>query len=175
MFMKSKTFVIAFELLAFLFFSMVALPSCSKDDDENPAYVGTWAVDAAGGVFAPKFKAATVVAMDYREVMELSKDAFTITSETGSSDINSWTPVLGVKGSLSVAGDVLTMTDKKYGIANTNLVLTYTDIPAEEQTVSKIKWSVAGNKLTIISDDNGDNDFNDVEDGDDTLIIYTKI
>ena len=52
--------------------------------------------------------------------------------------------------------------------------LIYTDVATKDQKAMKSKWSVAGNKLTLISDENYDGDFNDVASGQDSNTVFTK-
>lgn len=158
--------------LAFLSIVIASFISCSKDDDNSPAYVGTWTA-ATSFSFAKSLKTTVITDLGFRKKLELGGSDFTVTMEGGGAD--QWMAYEGTKGSLSVAGDTLTMTIKQEGILNDAGDLSYTAVATKDQKAMKSKWIVSGNKLTLISDENGDGDFNDVATGYDSNTVYTKL
>lgn len=175
--MKTNKFVTAGKLLAFLFLSIVVMPSCSKDDDASPAYVGTWQIESEGLDLAPKLK-TTVPPLHFRTVLTLNEASYVRTYENKYTT-NGWTIVDGEKGSLTVASDIFTITTKQTSEFVDELDQTkgikYVDLPAGELESFKVKWSVIGNKLTVTTDGNNDGDFNDTETYDDYQEVFTKM
>lgn len=162
----------------FLTVMVVFSSACKKDDTVLPDYAGTWVT-------------VQTVALNGSYVQVKDIKTFTETSFTDlvqkqlSSD--SWTDYVGMKGTVSVYGDMMNVSVTEIGASSysvvTNLptgVMTYYkkgtseyDVLISQMDQSKnfeSKFSVSGNKMIIQTDLNMDGDYLDEME----TSIYTK-
>ncbi len=150
--------------LAFFLSVFFAFTSCSKDDDEAPAqasYVGTWTIVDG---FVDGFGA-----------MEM-----TLTSNTYQQTIYMGPiPFWGSKGTISLNGDIMTMTETEVGALTEDGTMVFYKAGTQDYIdndgdstplVSKIK--VEGNSLTMMNDANEDGVF--AGEGDEESMVFTR-
>jgi hypothetical protein len=144
--MKKLFILLALPLLANFVFT-----NCSKDDEAAKDYEGTWV--------------RTATHDDGTETMTLTISGSDITMVSETVDNDNVKSTFAFKGSNSVAGDIMTITINEIGVAGTDGAIVYYKSGSDEfkafaenfgDLTMKIKYSVSGNKLTIISDENGD-------------------
>jgi len=159
-----------------LFFALVFLfTSCSKDETVNPDYVGTWSV------------AITKGGDEIKDNITYTKEGFTETLQIYDATTTKWTTYKTSAGIISIKGTTLTSTYKSIGLAVPDLttgeltgtILTYSEgsdtfnmffsesgVP---QTFNS-QFSVSGNKLTLMTDQNGDGVYTDLGE----TLVFTK-
>jgi len=151
--------------LALMVCLMCGVSSCSSDgdDDDNTnstSYVGTWERSDD-----PGFE---------KQVLVITASTFKMTMKLNIED--EWVDLMLVEGSYSVSGDFFTLILTRIGMIadeETLVMVYYTpddpewdmllDDDFELEDSFKAKFIVSGNKLTIITDDNGDGIFDPVE------------
>lgn len=174
--MKRNKLILSCKLLTLLLLSTVTLSSCDKDDVDAPAFVGTWQNEQEGVDLTLKLK-TSVIAIHSRDVLTLEKNSYVKTYEHKYTTFG-WVVIDGEKGAISEANGILTVTQKQKSEfvdeSNASLGVTYIDIQPPLPDSFKAKWSVIGNKLTIITDGNNDGDFEDVDESDDYQMVYTR-
>ena len=155
-----------------LFFSVLVLlfSSCSKDDAVGPDYVGSWSYTS------------TQSGMTVRENMTFTKDGVTLLSQMSIPTTNLWMDFLKTTATISVNGSTMTITYTGIGMTpdiNGSITVLYPVGSSDFQTYLTVngftpsyvsKYSVSGNKLTIMTDNNGDGLYT----GTDETIVYTK-
>jgi hypothetical protein len=151
-----------------LFFSFLVfvLSSCSKDDTVNPEYVGTWS--------------ATMVSsgMQIKDNMTFTKDGFSEVGQLYNASTSKWINYMKSTGSISINGTTMTVTYKGIGISAvdpisgypTGSIIMYGSSSTEFQSILSSsgqaitfdsKFSVSGNKLTLMTDNNGNGIYTD--------------
>lgn len=157
-----KIFAFGMVLVAISFATM---SSCSKDDEVSADYVGTWLSDES------------IASSSEKETLILTANSLTINLQTKDETTGSWVEYYGLKGSISVNKQLLTititeigvafdvqtgeptgtMTFYKAGSASFDLLLQH----AEQSVTFNSEYSVSGNTLTLKTDDNNDGDYMD--------------
>lgn len=147
--------------------SISAFNACSKDDDneDNPEYVGTW------------IQTETQGEVSYRLVLTLSKTEFVHSTQIGSG--NTFMDVEGERGTISVDEDEITAKTTSIGEYNytTNKFVWYNEgtdefeenYPNAASQISIIKYSVSGNQITLIFDEDEDGVYEAEE-----SMVYTR-
>lgn len=161
-----KQFTIKWLSVALIMCLMFSVNSCRNDDDNDviitSPYVGTWErIDSSdeGAV---------------KQVLVITASTFKMTMKLYIED--EWVDIMVVEGSYSVSGDIFTLILTRLGMIadeETLVMVYYTpddpewdmllDDDFELEDSFKAKFIVSGNKLTIITDDNGDGIFDPVE------------
>jgi len=161
-----------FSKKSMLFFSVLVLlfSSCSKDDAVGPDYVGSWS------------STSTQSGMSIKDNITFTKDGVTQLSQMSIPTTNIWIDFLKTTATISVNGSTMTTTFTGIGMipdSNGSITILYPVGSSDFQnyltvngfTLSYIsKYSVSGNKLTIMTDNNGDGLYT----GTDETIVYTK-
>ena len=161
-----------FSKKSMLFFSVLVLlfSSCSKDDAVSPDYVGTWSATT------------TESGMSIKENMTFTTDGVTQLSQMSIPTTNIWIDFLKATATISVNSSTMTTTFTGIGMipdSNGSITILYPVGSSDFQnyltvngfTLSYIsKYSVSGNKLTIMTDNNGDGLYT----GTDETKVYTK-
>jgi len=143
--------------------------SCKEDETVLPDYAGTW---------------AAVESVPTENGSMQVKDIMTLT-ETSFSDIHQiqvatdkWTDMVGMKGSLSVYGDIMSVTITEIGVTSlsgvtglpTGVITSYKKgssefdalLSANEQPKTfESKYTISGKNMTLQTDHNGDGDYLD--------------
>jgi len=161
-----------FSKQSMLFFSVLVLllSSCSKDDAVGPDYVGSWS------------STTTESGLSIRENMTFTKDGVTQLSQMSIPTTNLWMDIIKATATLSVTGSTMTITYTGIGMTsdiNGSITVMYPVGSSDFQTYLTVngftpsyisKYSVSGNKLTIMTDNNGDGLYT----GTDETKVYTK-
>jgi hypothetical protein len=164
---KFKLFLPAV-VLAILFFS-----SCEKDD--APDYVGTWVTTESMDMGESS--------LEFKETLTLKEGSFNSLIQMGAE--GQYVDFMGVKGSLDVSGQSVTMTITSVGMVdmtdpNASGLTWYEEGTDDFDSMIKEsmemdsnsmtgEYAVDGNKLTLKSDVNGDGTYSD-----DEITVYTK-
>ena len=155
-----------------LFFSVLVLlfSSCSKDDAVGPDYVGSWS------------STTTQSGMSIKDNITFTKDGVTQLSQMSIPTTNIWIDFLKATATISVNGSTMTTTFTGIGMipdSNGSITILYPVGSSDFQTYLTVngftlsynsKYSVSGNKLTIMNDNNGDGLYT----GTDETKVYTK-
>jgi len=161
-----------FSKKSMLFFSVLVLlfSSCSKDDAVSPDYVGTWS------------STSTESGMSIKENMTFTTDGVTQLSQMSIPTTNIWIDFLKATATISVNGSTMTTTFTGIGMipdSNGSITMLYPVGSSDFQTYLTVngftlsynsKYSVAGNKLTLMTDNDGDGLYT----GTDETKVYTK-
>jgi len=161
-----------FSKQSMLFFSVLVLllSSCSKDDAVGPDYVGSWS------------STTTESGLSIRENMTFTKDGVTQLSQMSIPTTNLWMDIIKATATLSVTGSTMTITYTGIGMTpdiNGSITVMYPVGSSDFQTYLTVngftpsyisKYSVSGNKLTIMTDNNGDGLYT----GTGETTVYTK-
>ena len=166
-----------FPVKSILFFTFIVfvLSSCSKDDTVNPEYVGTWS--------ATSESSGTQV----KDNITFTKDGFTEIGQLYNTTTSKWINYMKSTGSISITGTTMTVTYKGIGISavdpisgyptgsitmyNTGSTEFQSIMSSSGQTTSFVsQYSVSGNQLTLMTDNNGNGTYTDS--GETT--VYTK-
>ena len=160
----SKKSILLFSVLVLLF------SSCSKDDAVSPDYVGTWSATT------------TESGMSIKENMTFTTDGVTQLSQMSIPTTNLWMDFLKTTATISVNGSTMTITYTGIGMTpdiNGSITVLYPVGSSDFQTYLTVngftlsynsKYSVAGNKLTLMTDNDGDGLYT----GTDETKVYTK-
>ena len=162
-----------FSMKSILLFSILVLlfSSCSKEDAvvTSPDYVGTWSATM------------TQDGIQVKDKMTFTKDGCTDIIQIYNSATNTWIDFMKTIGTISVTGSTMTTTYTGIGVAtdltgtitisavgssNFQSLITENGIPLTFNS----KYSVTGNKMTIMTDTNGDGLYT----GTNETTIYTK-
>jgi len=160
-----------FSARSILLFSAIVLliSSCSKDDTVNPDYVGTWSVDISES------------GLQLKDNLTFTKDGFTDIKQVNNPTTNIWVDYIKTTGTIAVAGSTMTTTYTGIGIL-TDFTVSITMYSAGSSNFQSLmsdkgmpmtlnsQFSVAGNKLTIMTDMNSNGNYTDP--GETT--VYTK-
>ena len=161
-----------FSKQSMLFFSVLVLllSSCSKDDAVGPDYVGSWS------------STTTESGLSIRENMTFTKDGVTQLSQMSIPTTNLWMDIIKATATLSVTGSTMTITYTGIGMTsdiNGSITVMYPVGSSDFQTYLTVngftpsyisKYSVSGNKLTFMTDNNGDGLYT----GTGETTVYTK-
>ena len=154
-------------LLISVIFLLVS--SCSKDDTVNPAYVGTWSITT------------TESGVQVKDNMTFTKDGFTDIAQMYYPTTNKWIDIIKTTGTISVTGSTMTITYTGIGVL-TDLTGSITMSTTGSSDFQRImsengipltfssQFSVAGKKLTIMTDMNNNGNYTDPGE----TIVYTK-
>jgi len=130
---------------------VLAFSSCKKEEDE-PDFVGTWSITY--DFFSTEMK----------NVLKLSASSFESVYKMKDSSLV-YIDFIGIKGSLSAKGDLLTFNINSVGITNpltgklqyTNKgELGFEDMLGDMEETFTVKYQVSSNKLTLSYDNDGD-------------------
>jgi len=162
-----------FSMKSILLFSILVLlfSSCSKEDAvvNGPDYVGTWSATI------------TQDGIQVKDNMTFTKDGCTDIIQIYNSATNKWIDFMKTIGTISVTGSTMTTTYTGIGVA-TDLTGTITISAAGSSNFQSLltengipltfnsQYSVTGNKMTIMTDANGDGLYT----GTNETTIYTK-
>ena len=162
-----------FSMKSILLFSLLVLlfSACSKEDAvvTGPDYVGTWSATM------------TQAGIQVKDKMTFTKDGCTDIIQIYNSATNTWIDFMKTIGTISVTGSTMTTTYTGIGVA-TDLTGTITISAAGSSNFQSLltengipltfnsKYSVTGNKMTIMTDTNGDGLYT----GTNETTIYTK-
>ncbi|WP_372643981.1 hypothetical protein [Ancylomarina sp.] len=162
-----RKFLIRWLSAALMICLILSVNSCGNDDDDDDVitstYVGTWERIDSSDEGAVK-QVLVITASTLKMTMSMSEDGL-------------WMDLMVVEGSYSVSGDVFMLTITRLGILNDDMTgfdyytpddIDWDLILEDEFDISEsfeVKFVVSGNKLTIISDDNGDGIFDPIEEG----------
>lgn len=155
----------------------VLVSSCEKDDDEVPAYVGTWQNISM-------FDEDNMIQM--KETLILKENSFSALGEVNFD--GEWIDYVKLAGSLNVSGTSMTLTIKELGISSfdmitgypTGQIVTYKEGTAQfelimgesgQEQIMSSEYSVSGENLSVKEDFNEDGDFND----EDEITVYTRV
>jgi hypothetical protein len=163
-------------MAAFMALLVIFSSSCKEDDPILPDYAGTWV--------------ALVNIPTEAGIMSL-KETITLT-ETGYSDlaqmqVDKWTDLASMKGSMMVSGNFLNITLTQVGMSSMNMLTGFPDgvIITYEATdpgfnalltdlgqtkTFKFEYSISGNLMTLRTDKNEDGDTLDENE----TTVYTK-
>jgi len=153
--------------------------SCTKDDEVASDYVGTW-IDVES---IPTASGYTAI----RDVMTFSENSVVDLIQFPGGSNDNWIDYMNLKGSISVSGNMMTVTIAEIGMSSLNAVtgmptgtiVSYKEGSPEFETIlsqseqSKTfesEYSVSGDKLTLKTDNNNDGDYLD----EDEVTVYTK-
>src|SRR4030043_1619742 len=89
----------------------ILILSCEKDE-ENPDYVGKWAMTATISVDNR--------IMGYKDILTFSTNTFSEIQQLKDPDTNEWIAFLGIKGSISVDGYIISYTITEIGVSSSN-------------------------------------------------------
>lgn len=178
--MKSFSLLNYSKLLLIALVVTLSAVSCNKDDDDekDPVYLGTWSRTET--VIIDEFE------LDVKDIMTFTKNSVTNLGQIYNPLTEEWIDLMGLKGSLSVDGNSMDVTVDEIGFSDTDLDglptgdMTYYDSGDPEfdallnefelEENFEAEYSVAGNQLTLKTDDNSDGDFNDEGE----TAVYTK-
>lgn len=166
------------KVVAIMAVGMVFISSCKDDEPVLPDYAGTWVTVetvASNGKY-----------VQVKDIRTFTETSYTELVQKQLSD-NNWIDYVSVKGTLSVFGDMMTVTVTEMGASSysmvTNLptgVITYYkkgtsefDVLVSQMDQPKTfesKFSVSGNKMIIQTDLNSDGDYLDEME----TSVYTK-
>lgn len=168
-----------FKLAIVLVTLVVFCSSCKKDDEVASDYVGTWiameSIPTASGYTA------------FRDVMTFSENSVIDLMQIPGESTDDWIDYMNLKGSISVSGNLMTVTIAEIGISSVNAItgmptgtiISYKEGSAEFETILsqaeqprtfESEYSVSGDKLTLKTDNNNDGDYLD----EDEVTVYTK-
>ncbi len=165
-------------LLIISLFVFSLLSSCKKDN-VNPDYVGTWV--ATGTINLSN------MTMDYKDVITFSTSSFEDIGKVKNPVTSAWLDFVGLKGSMTVNGNVMDITLTDAGITTfdavtglpTGTLVYYKDNQSEFSTILtqsgmkktfQSEYSISGNNLTLKTDLNNDGDYTDANE----TTVYTK-
>ena len=164
-------------MASLLVLSSITFASCSDDDEETttPAYVGTQVEDESM-IYAP-LKA--ILMTEYRDILTLTTSTFEMNEQVKYDGSANWISYTGEKGSLNQNGNVISIKFLEESVTlydeyNYYTGITYEKIPVKDQETIDAQWSVTGNKLSVIIDENNDGKF-DATGEFDYEITYTKL
>jgi len=177
--MNNLKFAEFYKLVALLSIVIIFSSSCKKDDEVTPDYAGTW-INVESIPTATGFTAI-------RDVMIFTENEVTDIIQFPGGSAEQWIDFMNLKGSISVSGNLMTVTIAELGISSLNAISgmpTGTIVSYKEGTTEfdailsqsgqsktfKSEYSVAGDKLTLKTDNNEDGDYLD----EDEVTIYTK-
>lgn len=152
-----------------LFILVVLVPSCDKDEEETPDYLGTWisirSIEGYG------------VFTQFKDVLTITEDEFSDLGQMFNSTTNEWIDYQLVKASITVTDDFVNSTVIELGFPSfdssgfpTGELISYTesyeqfDQLIEQVGLSKIwvsEFHVSGNELVLYRDHNDDGDYLD--------------
>lgn len=153
-----------------LFVVLLAIAFSCKKDDPDPVYVGRW-VDT--GTYSDGN-----VTLEYKDIIILNKGTFEQIQQVKNPTNNEWLNLLGLKGTFTVQDDKMSFSVTEAGQSSVSTItslptgqieylkstdtdfadfLAYLEIPATFES----QFLVNGNEITIKSDFNGDQDYND--------------
>ena len=170
-----------FYMLATFLAMVVLFSSSCKDKDDDPLlpdYVGTWVA-----IESLPTEAGTV---QIKDIMTFTEKSFTDVGKLQVST-NYWIDLVSMKGTLSVNGNIMKFTVTEVGMSEfsevtgfpTGVMETHSKGSAEfdslleevgQPAIFESEYIVAGNKLTLKTDNNEDGDFEDEME----ITVYTK-
>jgi len=165
--MKKNTSITAKWLILVLIFSLSFSFNSCKDDD-LPDYVGTWER-------TDESEMGTI-----KQTLKITETTFVMNMTLNL--LETWVDMMVVKGNLEVDGELFQLTITEVGIPNENFTaieyftpddVNWSQILDEEVEVPEsfeAKFVIAGNKLTLITDDNEDGTFDPIEEGE----VFTR-
>lgn len=177
--MKNLKFRGIFRSAIVLLTLVVCLASCGKDEEPTLDYVGTWiAVESIPTVIGLR---------EVRDVMTFTENTVVDLMQTPGWSAGNWIDLLNLKGSISVSGNLMTVTIAEIGITSldpvlglpTGTIINYKDGNAEfedilsEYDLARVfdsEFIVSGNKLTLKTDKNDDGDYEDELE----ITVYTR-
>lgn len=179
--MRNMKFTSLTHLVFALTLMVIISSSCKKDDEINPDYVGTWAV------IMPSIPTATGFTGGFKDNMTFTKSSFTDLIQMPGESADKWIDYMNMKGSISVSGNLMTVTITELGISSfdvitgrpTGTIISYKEGSStfdailnnsEQPKTFNSEYSVSGNKLTLKTDNNDDGDYLDS----DEVTVYTK-
>ena len=167
----AKQFFILLIILSFCY-------ACKKDEN-NPDYAGTWEATGTMNVNS--------IIMEMKDIMTLSTNTFSDIGQIKNPDTNEWINLIGLKGSISVNGNIMNVAIMEIGMSAfdmitgmpTGNIVYYKDGQSQfssllsqsgmEKTFNS-EYSISGNNLTLKTDNNNDGDYNDENE----VTVYTK-
>jgi hypothetical protein len=167
----TRQFIVFLFVLTFFY-------ACKKDED-NPDYVGTW---VATGTLTED-----TLILEMKDVMTFSKNTFSDIWQIKDPDTNEWIDFFGLKGTISLSGNIMNVTIKEIGMSTfdmisgmpTGNIVYYNDSQNQFSTLIsqsgmaatfESEYTITGNNLTLRTDNNDDGDYNDENE----VTIYTK-
>ena len=158
---------ISWMVVSMAFLLLLPFGSC-KIDDAHAAYEGTWerTVDNSDGIG--------------KQVLTINPSSFSMTMKVGI--LNLWLDVSTIEGTYTVNGDFFDLTVTRIGVPSEDYktMTYYTKADAQWATMLadvaeidenfRAKFSVSGNQLTVITDDNNDGTYDPIEEGE----VFTK-
>lgn len=178
-----RTFKLAgkFNLSIALLALVVFATSCVKEDEVAPDYVGTWVA------IIPPIPTTTGYTGGFKDIMTFTENSVIDLIQFPGGSTDQWIDYMNMKGSLSVKGNIMTVTISEVGISSfspvtgrpTGTIISYKDGSAEFESIlsqanqSKVfesEYSISGNQMTIKSDNNNDGDYLDSLE----ITVYTR-
>jgi len=161
-----------------LLFGLTFCYACEKDKN-NPDYVGTWV--ATGTI------SVDTVIMEMKDIMTFSTNTFSDIGQIKNPDTNAWINLIGLKGSISVNGNIMNVAITEIGMSAFDMltgmptgdIVYYKDSQSQFSSLLsqsgmkktfKSEYSISVNYLTLKTDNNNDGDYNDENE----VTIYTK-
>ncbi|MBW8331944.1 MAG: hypothetical protein K0M40_07980 [Prolixibacteraceae bacterium] len=177
--MKDLKFRELYRLAIVLTVLVVFCSSCEKDDEVVSDYVGTWVAE----VSIPTASGYTSL----RDVMTFSENSVIDLIQIPGGSADKWIDYMNLKGSISVSGNMMTVTIAEIGISSvdpvtgmpTGTIIGYKEgssefeailSQSEQSKTFESEYSVLGDKLTMKTDNNDDGDYLDG----DEVTVYTK-
>jgi len=165
--------------IALLFSIMLVLLSACKKDEPDPEYVGTWSTD----------QTITLgdVQVQMKDLMTLTKGGFDEMMQLLDGSTDKYVNYLELIGSMTVTNNILHGWITEIGVSSfdplsgnpTGQIIKYKEgttgydnfFAQNGQSKSfGFEFSISGNSMTLMSDNNQDNDYDDAGE----MVIYTK-
>jgi len=177
--MKKLNFIELYKLVALLTILVIFSSSCKKDDEVTPDYAGTWiAVESI-----PTASGYTAI----RDVMTFTENKVTDLIQFPGGSADKWIDFMNLKGTISVSGNLMTITIVEIGISSLNAItgmptgtiVSYKEgsaefdallLQGEQSKTFNSEYSISENKMTLKTDNNNDGDYLDG----DEVTVYTK-
>ena len=165
-------------LILFILLYVIVFSSCKKDEAQ-PDYAGTWVVTGAYTLGNMTF--------EMKDILTLSKGSFSDVIQIKDPTNNKWINASGIKGSVSANENLLTFIIQEIGVSSVNVVTQmptgtleyykdgqteFDDLLSANDLVKTYnsEYSIADNTLTLKTDINEDQDYNDAGE----TILYTR-
>ena len=149
---------------------LMPLGSCSSDDDDDDAgFIGTWERMESGDQDVEMKQVLVITATTFEVKMQMELLA-------------QWLDFMVIKGTYTAEGDIMSMTVTQVGLIKEDLSGLQYFSPSDPEWDAILagevempesfdaKYSVSGDKLTIIFDDNEDGIYDPVEEG----VVFTR-
>lgn len=152
---------------------LAPLGSCGDDDDDDDnggaPYIGTW-----------ERMESEVPGEEMKQVLVITATTFQVKMQMQL--LQQWVDFMVIEGTYTQNGDMWTLTITRVGVMKDDLsgLEYYTSDDAEWQAILddevempesfNAKYTIDGDKLTVIFDDNGDGTYDPVEEG----VVFTK-